>query len=158
MERFREYLVRIWMLVLLGECVSLGQTAKPVQFNSVNLADAQTVAFCQILGKPEAFRNKLIRVRVLYETDFEMAAITAPSCSTPIPATWVEFEKDWEHRTRWRIRRAIDGQQYRVQTDVVFTGIFRTDGHYGHMDMYPFLFQVYKVEAIRPSGSFRPLP
>ncbi len=42
--------------------------------------------------------------------------------------------------------------------DVVFIGVFRTCGHYGHMDMYPFLFEVYKVEAVRPSGNFRPLP
>jgi hypothetical protein len=131
---------------------------REVKPDSADLTNAQTVAYCEILNHPEAFKNKLIRVRALYETDFELAAITAPSCSTATPMTWVEFEKGWEHRTRWRVRRAIGGQQWRVQMDVVIVGIFRTDGDYGHMDMYPFLFDVYKVESIRLPGSFRPLP
>jgi hypothetical protein len=42
--------------------------------------------------------------------------------------------------------------------DVVFVGVFKADRRYGHMDMYPFLFEVYRVEAVRPSGNFRPLP
>lgn len=129
-----------------------------VKSDHVDLADAQTLAYCDILNSPETFKNKLVRVRALYETDFELSTITAPSCSTPFPMMWVEFEKDWERRTRWLVRRAIKGQQWRVQMDVVFIGIFRTDGHFGHMDMYPFLFEVYKVESIRPSGSFRPMP
>jgi hypothetical protein len=31
--------------------------------------------------------------------------------------------------------------------DVVFIGKFKTDGRYGHMDMYPLPIEVYKVEA-----------
>jgi hypothetical protein len=147
----------LWGLSLLL-CSSALCQFREVKSDSADLIDARTVAYCDILNNPEAFKNKLVRVRALYETDFELSAISAPSCSTSIPTTWVEFEKDWEHRTRWRVRHAINGQQWCVQMDVVFVGIFKTDGHYGHMDMYPFLFDVYKVESIRPSGSFRPMP
>jgi hypothetical protein len=63
--------------------------------------------------------------------------------------TWVEFEEGWESRTRWRLRHALANQKWREQMDVVFIGVFKADGHYGHMDMYPFLFKVYKVEAVR---------
>jgi hypothetical protein len=45
-----------------------------------------------------------------------------------------------------------------VQREVVFIDLFKTDGHDGHMDMYPFLFKVHKVEVVRASGNFRPLP
>lgn len=158
MRQFLQYLQRVGAIALLSGCVSLGQNPRTAQLNSIDLNKAQTVPYCEVLNHPEAFKDRLIRVRALYETDFELAAITAPSCAMPIPATWVEFEQNWEHRTRWRVRRAIGGQQWRVQMDVVFIGMFRTGGQYGHMDMYPFLFEVYKVEAIRPSGSFRPLP
>ena len=151
--------VLTWFLGLsLLPCSSGRCQFREVKPESADLTNAQTVAYCEILNHPEAFKNKFVRVRALYETDFELAAITAPACFTSIPMTWVGFEKDWEHRTRWQVRRAIGGQQWRVQMDVVFVGIFRTDGHYGHMDMYPFLFDVYKVESIRPAGSFRPLP
>jgi hypothetical protein len=111
-----------------------------------------------MLKNPEDSKNKTIRVRALSEADFERAALTAPDCHTGVPMTWVEFEKSWESRTRWRLRHALAGQKWGVQRDVVFIGVFRTAGHYGHMDMYPFLFEVYKVEAVRPSGNFRPLP
>ena len=142
----------------LALCSSAPCQLHDIKPDSAELVDAQTIAYCEILNHPEEFKNKLIRVRALYETEFERAVITAPSCPTPIPMTWVEFEKNWEHRTRWQIRRAISSQQWRVQKDVVFVGMLGTDGHYGHMDMYPFLFDVYKVESVRFSGSFRPLP
>lgn len=125
---------------------------------SADIANAQTVTYCEVLDHPETFKNKLIRVRALYEIDFELAGITAPDCPMPTPMTWVDFAEGWEHRTRWRIRRAIGSQPWSVQMDVVFVGMFRTDGNFGHMDEYPFLFEVYQVESIRPSGSFRPLP
>jgi hypothetical protein len=159
---YNELVKRFVITSLLGPSLLLCSSARcqfrEVKPDSADLTNAQTVAYCEILNHPEAFKDKLIRVRALYETDFEVAAITAPSCSTSIPMTSVEFEKDWEHRTRWRVRRAIGGQQWRVQMDVVFVGIFRTDGHYGQMDMNPFSLEIYKVESIRPSGSFRPLP
>ena len=75
----------------------------------------------------------------------------------PIPRTWVEFDEKWEHRTRWRVRRALSGQPWGVQMDVVFVGRFRTGGNFGHMDMYPTRLEVYEVESFRPSGNFRPL-
>ena len=159
MGQFLKHLQRLGKtFVLITASASYGQTATTAPNNTADLSKAQTVAFCEVLDQSEAFNNKLIRVRALYETDFERSALTAPSCATPIPMTWVDFDKNWEHRTRWRVRRAISGQPWRLQTDVVFIGIFRSDGHFGHMDAYPFLFEVYKVEAIRPTGSFRPLP
>ena len=145
------------LLAVAAAYASYGQVVRPAKLTD-DIAGAQTVSYCEILEHPETFRNKTIRVRALYETDFERAAITAPSCDTPIPMTWVEFEKGWESRTTSGIKHAIAGQKWRIQTDVVFIGVFRTDGHYGHMDMYPFLIEVYKVEAVRPSASFRPLP
>jgi hypothetical protein len=60
---------------------------------------AQTVAYCAILDNPKAFEDKMVRVRALYQTDFEQAALTAPACTTPMPLTWVDFERSWESRT-----------------------------------------------------------
>ena len=158
MGQFLRNLKRVGALALISGCVSSGQIPKTVQSGSADLTNPQTVDYCEVLNHPDAFKDKLIRVRALYETDFEESAITSPFCSLPILMTWVDFEKDWEHRTRWSIRRAIDGQQWRVQMDVVFVGVFRTGGYYGHMDMYSNLLEVYKVESIRPLGSFRALP
>ena len=151
---------RVEVTSLLGLSLFLSSSHCQVgdpKLEGVDLSKAQTIAYCEILDHPDAFKNKLIRVRAMYETDFEVSAITSPACEMSIPMTWIEFEQDWAHRTRWREKRAISKQHWRVQMDVVFVGIFKT-GNFGHMDMYPFLLHVYKVEATRPSGSFRPLP
>jgi hypothetical protein len=125
-----------------------------------DLADAQTISYCHLIENPRAFDGKLVRVRALYETDFEKMALTAPACTTPLPMTWVDIESAWESRTSWRLRRAMTaaGSKWNVQTDVVLVGRFKSGAWFGHNGMYPFLFQVYKVEALKPSGNFRPLP
>jgi hypothetical protein len=126
-----------------------------------DLTDAPAIAYCQLIQNPRAFDGKLVRVRALYETDFEKMALTAPSCASPLPMTWVDFENGWESRTSWRLRRAMTaaGSKWNVQTDVVLVGKFRSSGaSFGHNGMYPFLLQVYKVEALKPFGNFRPLP
>lgn len=124
-----------------------------------DLVDAQTISYCDLIENPGAFDGKLVRVRALYETDFEKSALTAPACATPLPMTWVDFEAAWEPRTSWRVRRAMNAarSKWNVQTDVVLVGKFKA-GAFGHNGMYPFLLQVYKVEALRPSGNFSPLP
>jgi hypothetical protein len=48
--------------------------------------------------------------------------------------------------------------KWNVQTDVVLIGRFRAGASFGHNGMYQYLLQVYKIEALKPSGSFRPLP
>jgi len=63
-----------------------------------------------------------------------------------------------ESRTKRRVRHRLSIMKWRVNTDVVFIGRFKANGHYGHMDMYPMLIEVFKVEAVRASGSFQPLP
>lgn len=123
-----------------------------------DFADAQTVSYCGLIENPRAFDGKLVRVRALYETDFEKSALTAPACTTPLPMTWVDFERAWESRTSWRLRRAMMRSKWNVQTDVVLVGRFKSGAWFGHNDMYPFLIQIYKVEALKPSGQFRPLP
>jgi hypothetical protein len=158
MRRCWQIRLRVFLFAIAADCASQGQVASPAKRPDVDLGGAQTITYCEILSHPETFNNKTIRVRALYETDFESAALTAPSCNALVPMTWVEFEESWESRTRWRLRHALANQKWRVQRDVVFIGVFKTDGHYGHMDMYPFLFKVYKVEAVRPFGKFRPLP
>jgi hypothetical protein len=42
------------------------------------------------------------------------------------------------------------GVKWRQPLDVVFIGKLKTDGRYGHMDMYLLSLEVYKVEAATP--------
>jgi len=151
-------LVCAGLICLTAACAVRAQSADAAKMTNDAVAAAQTTTFCEVQRSPDRFNNKMIRVRALYETDFEKSVITAPSCDTPYPTTWVSFDKQWESRTRRGVRRKLSSLKWRVQTDVVFIGLFKADGYYGHMDMYPFSIEIYKVEAVRASGSFRPLP
>jgi hypothetical protein len=124
------------------------------------IANAETVEYCHLLDHHLAYKSKMVRVRALYETDFEESALTAPACPTRISLTWVELQEGWESRTSRRVRRAFNAlaKKWGRQADVVFVGTVKGDRSYGHMDMYPFCFDVYKIESARPSGSFKPFP
>jgi hypothetical protein len=111
------------------------------------VASAQAVAYCDLLGHTEDFNNKMIRVRAIYEIDFEKSVITSPSCLTPLPMTWITFDGDWESRTTRSVRKKVSKLKWGVPLDIVFVGKFMTDGRYGHMDMYPLSVEVYKAET-----------
>jgi hypothetical protein len=93
----------------------------------------------------------MIQVRATYETDFEKSVITSPSCPTPLPLTWITFDDHWESRTTRGLRKTVLQAKWRVPLDVVFIGKFKTDGRYGHMEMYRRSIEVYKVEAATAS-------
>lgn len=139
------------VLAIVGRCAVADSTTDAI-------GNVQTVAYCEVLGNPQAFKDKMIRVRALYQTNFEQWALTAPSCASPIPMTWVAFEKSWQSRTSRQLQRAISRVKWGIHSDVIFIGAFKTGGSFGHMGMYQFSIEVYKVEAVKPSGSFRPLP
>lgn len=145
-------------ICLAAVCASHAQNTGGSEVTKEAIADAQTTTYCEVQRYPERFKNRMIRIRALYETDFEKSIIAAPTCDTPVPMTWVSFEGHWESRSTRRVRHALSQLKWRVQADVVFIGLFRSDGHYGHMDMYPFSIEVYRVEAVRASGSFGPTP
>jgi hypothetical protein len=111
------------------------------------VASAKAVTYCELLEHSEKFKNQVIRVQAKYETDFEKSVITSASCPTPVPMIWVDFDVQWESRTTRSVRKAVSNVKWRVPLDVVFIGRFKTGGQYGHMDMYLFSFEVYKVEA-----------
>jgi hypothetical protein len=114
------------------------------------VASAQAVAYCDLLEHSEKFKNHVIRVQGIYETDFEKSVITSASCPTPLPMVWADFDEHWESRTTRSVRKMVSNVKWREPLDAVFIGKFKTDGRYGHMDMYPLSLEVYKVEAATP--------
>lgn len=115
--------------------------------------NAETVSYCELLRHPGKFTNQTVRVRAVYETDFEKSVIVSPSCSTPVPMMWVTFDEHWESRSGRQARKTVSRAKWRAPLDVVFVGRFKTDGRYGHMDMFPLEIEVYKVEvAVAASG------
>src|SRR5215471_14909404 len=71
------------------------------------VASAQTVDYCDLLKHSEKFSNRVIRVRAIYEADFEKSVITSPACPVPFPMTWVDFDNHWESRTNRSVRKTV---------------------------------------------------
>jgi len=146
MRPFRCLLSTLTLAFLSAGGIKSQNTANGAAANQM-VASATTVTFCDLLEHSEKFTNRIIRVQARYETDFEKAVIVSPSCPTPIPMMWVKFGDHWESRTTRSVRKTMSKMRWRVPLDVVFIGEFKSDGRYGHMDMYPLLIEVYKVEA-----------
>ena len=53
------------------------------------ISNAKTITYCELLDNAHEFEGKMVRIRALYQTDFEQSALTAPSCATSIPLTWL---------------------------------------------------------------------
>jgi hypothetical protein len=151
-------LLCVSLVCLTSSCVAKTQSAEAAKVTDETIRRAQTTTYCEVLKHPERFKNSMIRVRALYETDFEKSIITAPPCDMSALNTWVDFDKRWESHSKRRVRRALLKLKWGVQADVVFVGLFKSDGHYGHMDMYLSSMEVYKVEEVRASGGFQPMP
>jgi hypothetical protein len=136
-------------MCLVATCVASAQDDGIAKSTDKEIANAQTISYCEVIDHPEKFNNKMIRVRVLYKTDFEKSEITSTSCDLHIPISWVTFEPQWEHRTKRQVRHAISNTSWRNPMEIVVVGVFKSDGPYGHMGMYQFLFEVYKVESVK---------
>ena len=157
MRLFRCLLPALVLAFLVAGNTESQNTATEAATNQI-LSSAQTVAYCDLLEHSEKFTNQMIRVLAVYETDFEKSVITSPSCPTPLAMTWVTFDSHWESQTTRSVRKTVSKVKWRVPLDVVFIGEFKTDGRYGHMDMYPFSVEVYKVEAATKSKNARTSP
>jgi len=104
---------------------------------NVRVTTAQTVTFCALLDHAKQYSGEVVRVRAIYQTDFEKSALDSPKCTIGIPMLWVEFDKSWETRTKLRFRWALHHGRWGEAKDVVFVGVFRVGGSHGHMGMYP---------------------
>ena len=144
---FRCCLVALMLFCLCAECIQ-SQSAEAGAATNQVVASAQTATYCDLLEHSERFKNQIVRVQAIYETDFEKSVITSSACPLPFPMMiWVNFSDGWESRTNRKVRKAVLNAKWRVPLNVVFIGKIKTDGRYGHMDMYPLLIEVYKVDA-----------
>ena len=146
MHPFRFLLAAVILAVLCAESIQC-QSTDPDAVTKQAVANARTVVYCDLLQHSEKFKNQMVRVQAVYETDFEKSEIASPDCPLPFPLIWVEFDDHWESRTPRKVRKTVSNAKWRMPLDVVFVGKIKTEGKYGHMDMYGLEIEVYKVEA-----------
>jgi hypothetical protein len=116
-----------------------------------------TVEFCELLQKAKDYKGKEVRVRALYRSNFEESSLHSPQCYLPM-FVWVKFEPTLRVCDDSGAMKWLGKKKWGTSVDVVFIGRLEADRSYGHMDMYPMQFVITCVEAVKPLGSFRPLP
>jgi hypothetical protein len=150
-------LINLFLALIVG--VMQSAPANPSGGSNVipKTAEPQTVEFCELLRKAKDYKDKEVRVRALYRTDFEESSLHSPHCYVPL-YVWVKFDPALRGCDNRGAMKKLDKKKWGMSVDVVFIGRLETDGHYGHMDMYSMQFIVTCVEDVKPLGSFRPLP
>ena len=147
--------------IFLVVIVSLIQSAQANTAAGANVdpkvVEPQTVEFCELLRKAKDYKDREVRVRALYRTDFEESSLHSPHCYAPL-YVWVKFDTALRGCDSRGAMKRLNKQEWGTSVDVVLIGRLETDGSYGHMGMYSMQFVVTCVEAVKPLGSFRPLP
>jgi hypothetical protein len=119
MRRFR-CLLAVLMLGFLGAGSTQPQSTGTGAVTKQIVASAQAVTYCDLREHSKKFKNQVIRVQGIYETDFEKSVITTASCPTPFPTVWADFDEHWESRTTRLVRKMVSNMKWRQPLDVVF--------------------------------------
>jgi hypothetical protein len=130
-----------------------------------------SVAYCDLLRKPDFYDRKLIRVKAIYSAHFEMSALRDPTCSRDFLWTWVDFDEKHPTCTKPEVSESFEAavasnnpettEEDTNKAEVVFVGLFEVAHHleirnkiptnaYGHMGMYRFQLTVSCIEGVKP--------
>jgi hypothetical protein len=164
--------------VQLGSKQGKANGQVPTSTPTVSGAEIPTVTYCDLLRKPSFYDKKVVRVRVLYVTGFEVSAFEDPKCDEN-RSTWVEFGRDYRTCTTKSVdanlesiinppRKDIPGVLEipgATRAELVVVGEFNgpkpgirigpegrrvLTGH-GHLGSYPYRFVVKCVEEAKPA-------
>lgn len=129
---------------------------------SQSKADAETVAFCDLLTEPDKYDGKEVRFRAKHVSTFEVSAFIHSDCRDTKKRAWVEFDdSSVNHFTKPEILRKVTEEVYCCllsgsslrETEMLVTAVFhksRKQG-YGHGNDYCFMFTVKGVHEIGPT-------
>src|SRR4030095_6530689 len=131
----------IRLIIIAAMVIELSSQTNSQKVIPLPSRDVQTVEFCELFQKAASLKDKEVRVRALYRTNFEESSLYSPVCYAPM-LTWVEFNPTHRSCTTKKMQKKLDQMQWGKSVDVIFIGRFETKGQYGHMDMYPTKFVV----------------
>jgi hypothetical protein len=118
------------------------------------------VDFCDLVQRPAEFDGQIIRTHAIWYSAFEGSALFLPACEKL--DTWAEFDASYSGKSK------PEKKLYKIfsrgnvgdvnQAEIVFVGRFTGKRQtfqigkfaysmgYGHMNMYPYLFTIMRVE------------
>jgi hypothetical protein len=136
-------------LAILAGCTRQGErTYDP----SDRAGSAPTVSFCDLVGNPEAYDRRTIRVQAIHRHGFEWSELYCPECTHQKGKVWAEldhrFATSLKSPGNESLREAITGNGPKGRT-VKLTAIgkfYGSGGGYGHQGAYEFKLSINEVE------------
>jgi hypothetical protein len=138
---------------------SAPQQNEKLKPNKNSEMDAITVAYCDLVRRPELYDQKVIRVKAIYRYGYEWSELYCGDCLKG-HQTWVGFDESFETRTDADVARKLGDNGFKGRTvSVVMIGTFHSSGGgYGHMGAYRFQLLVSSVEQAKIILNDSPLP
>ena len=120
-----------------------------------NVQEPVDVEFCELVTAPQSFRDRLVRVRAVFETTFEWRRLYDDACLSSKNYVWPVFECDTIEsceRFRLLLKKNMTGDPFSGQrVIVVLLGRFRETNNpkrgYGVQSGLRFQLEISKIET-----------
>lgn len=118
-------------------------------------ARAVDVSLCELIKNPQKYDRKIVRVRGIYRSSFELSELFCPECYQKDRRIWIASRALSEKCLKSKERRRLDKARTLV---VVFVGEFQSSERtYGHSNGYRFQIDLMCVEESRVLSKDKPL-
>jgi hypothetical protein len=124
-----------WLLAVLACAIGVAQVREQPMSRS----------FCELVRDPAMYDGKLVKVRATYRYGFEWQELYCLGCLDRGKA-WSEFAHELDRGSRRALRRA---PKYAGVVNVTVTGVFKGEGHFGHLNGYRYMVVMSKIEDLR---------
>jgi hypothetical protein len=100
--------------------------------------------FCDLLRNPEKYNGKEVTVRATWRYGFEWSQFYCIDCSLK-EMTWLDVSSELDDESTKALKRIPKGAGI---VNITVQGTFRSGGHFGHLDGYPYEFIARKLSRI----------
>jgi hypothetical protein len=114
---------------------------------------APTVDFCELVGNPQQYNNKVVRTEAVFSTNKENVVLYSLECDHPHKNVWVEFDASYVYTDESVLKKLEQVLCPRTQCSVsqaLVRVVGRFEGPrehgYGHLDGYRFKFSIMRLE------------
>jgi hypothetical protein len=151
----------ITLLLLSGLAFGQDPTVPRSVYTLADLDKAPLVTYCELTRNPEMYHEKIVRLRAVYTSGFELSYLYDKVCSKDAPPqlpktgisseTWVWFDNLYKSNTKAEVLSSFESLKTPSgqDTDIIAVGRFygpRQHGGYGHMSYASFAFVIMRLE------------
>jgi photosystem II stability/assembly factor-like uncharacterized protein len=136
-----------WKLMVPSQATLLSHSV-----NGSPPSAAQTVRLCDLIARPEFYRNKVVRVDTMAVATFELSFMYDADCAWPKPGVDLGFDSE---ETSLKVTPLLDfsrGRNAERRAYVMLVGRFEGPrrGGYGHLGGFEFRFTASEVLKVEP--------